>query len=93
MTDCLHRNVHIDWSIYHYVESHIRTAHFQAKCAECGVKFRFLGDMAIAPPTAQEALERRHGAWVSPAGDEMGVVIAAIAPMEPLETVEVEGRA
>ena len=93
MTDCPHPNVAIAYSVIDYVDSEARTAHITARCATCGVRFRFLGDMPVTPPTALEALEAKTGPWVSASGDEMGCLISAIRPEDHLETVAVAGRA
>ena len=93
MSDCQHPNVAITYSVMAYVDSEARTAHINARCADCGVRFRFLGNMPIRPPTALEALEAKAGPWVSPEGDEIGCLISAMRPDDHLETVAVKGRA
>ena len=92
--DCPHHNVEIRWSVHHYAtDETLHTAHIQAVCNACGVRFRFLGNMALAPPTAEEALSGRHGAWISGTADELGCVIAPIEPGGGLQSIAVEGRA
>lgn len=69
------------------------SVHVSVFCPDCGAKFRFLGDNALAPSSAMEAQQDRRGAWVSGTAEELGCMIAPIEPGEALANVAVAGRA
>jgi hypothetical protein len=69
------------------------SVHLAVTCADCGVKFRFLGDNALAPGSLQEAQRGRLGAFVTATLDELGCMIAPIEPSGGLSEMAVSGRA
>ncbi len=74
--------------------AYLYSAHMAVTCAVCGVKFRFNGNMPLAPETIAEAQSRRLGAWVTADQAELGVSISPIiASGAALESVAVMGRA
>lgn len=70
------------------------SVHLAVSCADCGVRFRFNGDMPLAPMTVLEAQSRRLGAWVTPDQAELACTISPInASGAALESAAVMGRA
>jgi hypothetical protein len=71
------------------------SVHLAVTCADCGVRFRFLGDNPLAPVTVMEAQSRRLGAFVTVTLDELGCMIAPIEnePSGGLASIAVAGRA
>lgn len=70
------------------------SVHLAVNCADCGVRFRFLGDNRLAPESVMEAQRSRVGAFVSATLDELGCMISPIEPgSAPLATAAVAGRA
>lgn len=63
-------------------------------CKDCGVRFQFLGDNALAPESPLEAQRTRLGAFVTATLDELACMIAPIeAASGALATAAVHGRA
>lgn len=69
------------------------SVHINVFCPDCQAKFRFLGNNALAPTTAEEAQKDRRGAWVSGTAEELACMIAPIEAGEALCGVAVQGRA
>lgn len=70
------------------------SVHLAVSCADCGVRFQFLGQNKLAPTSLQEAQRDRLGAFVTATLDELGCMISPIEPGSgPLATMAVQGVA
>lgn len=54
------------------------SVHLAVNCADCGVRFMFLGQNKLAPTSIVEAQKARVGAFVTATLDELGCCIAPI---------------
>lgn len=98
MADCRHPRLTPDSTTYALMDPNnpgawIYTVHVRVFCPDCAARFRFLGDMPLAPASAKEAMMGRMGAFVSGDGGELGCVIAPIGLSEGLENMTAAGRA
>lgn len=96
MSDCTHTALHVEAQVFtvpsESADFTIRAAHVKVRCRECGMPFRFMGEIRPAPSDPLDFM--RGGApWASAERDELASWIAPIEATPILANMTPEGQA